>query len=272
MHHEDTIAFGRHVERDERSAALLEEFRAEPDHERRQTLMTELVELHMDLCDSLARRFGRRGIDQDDLVQVARLALVKAIQRHRPDAGRSFTAYAIPTISGELKRHFRDCGWAVRPPRRLQELRIAMRGHAERATQELGRVPGRGDLAHLMQVSPALVAQAEQVDSSYRPDSLELVSGDHDARALVDVLGEPDADVEMVPDRLCLGQALSSLTEEERELLWLRFVDGLTQRAISERLGVSQMQVSRKLARIIGTLRTSMDADAAGLDAAQTAS
>lgn len=272
MRHEDTIGFRRHIERDERSAELLDELRAELDDERRQTLMTELVELHMDLCDSLARRFGRRGIDEDDLVQVARLALVKAIQRYRPDAGRSFTAYAIPTISGELKRHFRDCGWAVRPPRRLQELRISMRGHIERATQELGRVPGRGDIARLMQVSPALVAQAEQVDSSYRPDSLELASSDNDDRALVDFLGRPDTDVEMVPDRLCLEQALATLTDEERELLWLRFVDGLTQRAISERLGVSQMQVSRKLGRIIDALRASMDAEDTAVGATQTAS
>ncbi|EWT00610.1 RNA polymerase sigma factor [Intrasporangium oryzae NRRL B-24470] len=253
-----TPGTSRHSERDDVARQLFERLRAETDAERAQELVAELVELHLDLCDSLGRRFRRRGIEEEDLVQVARLALLKAIRRFDPEAGRSFTAFAIPTISGELKRYFRDHGWAVRPPRRLQELRIAMRSHVEEASQELGRTPRLADLAERMSVPAELVSEAEQVDTSYRPDSLDLLCGGLQDRSVLDTLGTFDEAVEMLPDRICLRQALAERTEEERRLIWMRFVEGQTQRRISESLGVSQMQVSRRLARVLETLRASM--------------
>lgn len=270
----DTTTTGtpRHSERDDVARELFERLRVETDAEHTQDLVAELVELHLDLCDSLARRFRRRGIDEEDLVQVARLALLKAIRRFDPETGRSFTAFAIPTISGELKRYFRDHGWAVRPPRRLQELRIAMRSQVEEAAQELGRTPNLADLAARMRVPTDLVSEAEQVDTSYRPDSLDLLSGGQQDRSVLDTLGTPDDAVEMLPDRICLRQALAERTEEERRLIWMRFVEGQTQRRISESLGVSQMQVSRRLARVLDRLRASMGEPVMGEDAAKSAS
>jgi RNA polymerase sigma-B factor len=209
--------------------------------------MERIAILYLDLCETMAGRYAGRGIDHDDLVQVARLALVKAIRRYRPGVGPSFAAYAVPTVSGELKRHFRDRGWMVRPPRRVQELRANLSAERERIEQELGHTPDDAELAAAVDTTTEEVREATTAMSNYRPLSLDCSPTDDDKPALSDVLACPDEALESADDRVCLSLALSELDDLDRELLLMRFVECRTQREIGEVRGMTQMQVSRKL-------------------------
>lgn len=187
----------------------------------------DLVLDHLDLCEALARLYANRGIDLDDLIQVARLGLVCAAQRFRPEAG-AFVPYAVATITGEIKRHFRS-SWMVRPPRRLQEQRNDDPAAPERETSAL---------------------------SAFRPVSLDVPHAGDGSQPLE--LPVADHDLELLPDLLTLHSAVDRLDDLEREVLHLRFVDDLTQAEIGRRLGVSQMQVSRILSRVLAALRDEM--------------
>ncbi len=229
---------------------------AEPTSRRR--LEQELVLRSLPLADSVARRYYGRGIELDDLIQVARMALVKAVQRYRPGVGASFPAYAVPTIAGELKRYFRDSGWSVRPPRRLQELRVSLVSEEERLTHELHREPTLVDLAAAMGVPRQTVSEARLTQAAYSALSLDAPAAGSETRPELPDGGEdPLALLEMRDE---LRSALSLLTERERTIVRMRFLEECTQAQIGAALGVSQMQVSRLLVAILRKLRTRLDA------------
>src|SRR3954466_15541101 len=246
----DRAAF---TERDTRTAELFEELAAAGSESERERAVEQLVLLYLDLCTSMARHYDGRGIEHDDLVQVARLALVKAIRRYEPGHAPSFAAYAVPTISGELKRWFRDRGWVVRPPRRLQELRATVQAVRAQLEQELGATPTDADLAEAVGATVEEVREVASAATGFRPLSLDCSPSDDERPGLAAFLAADDEEMQGADDRVCLAEALTELDDDERELLLMRYVEGMTQREIGEARGVSQMQVSRTLRRI--TLR-----------------
>jgi len=216
----------------------------------------EAVLLSLDLADMVARRYSGRGIEDDDLVQVARMALVKAVRGYRPGRGHSFAAYAVPTVSGEVKRYFRDKGWAVRPPRRLQERRVQLLAAEEELRHELSREPSRTELAQRLGLDLAELDETTACFTAYHAHSLDVPARDGGALD-VGVDGEDEADRLVLRDALV--HAVTQLTERERVIVRLRFVDECTQSEIGAVLGVSQMQVSRLLAGILRRLRCSIE-------------
>ena len=204
------------------------------------------------LAESVARRYLGRGLELEDLLQVARLALVKAVRRYQPGAGTSFAAYAVPTIAGEVKRHFRDCGWAVRPPRRLQEFKSRLATQEERLLQELHREPTLTDLADALRVSRAAVTEAQLSAAAYNACSLDSpTTGQHRP----EIAGSAPDEFAALEMREALRAALATLSPRDRQLIRLRFVEELTQAEVGRVLGVSQMQVSRLLAGVLRQLR-----------------
>ena len=219
-------------------------------------LRDRLVEMHLGLAEYLARRFDRRGEPVEDLIQVASLALINAVDRFDPDRGLEFTTFAVPTIVGELKRHFRDRGWALRVPRRLQELHLRLVGSVAELTHELGRSPSIPELAERTQATPDEVIEAMEAGRAYRSASLDAPPGDDGAGpAAAWPVGETDERFAGVEERSELAGLLAGLPERERAILVLRFYDGLTQSEIADRVGISQMHVSRLLARTLEQLR-----------------
>jgi len=217
-----------------------------------------LVAAHLGLAEYLARRFANRGEPLDDLVQVASLGLLKAVGRFDPSRGVAFSTYATHTIVGELKRHFRDKGWAVRAPRRMQELYLRLGSVVATLGQELGRSPTIAELAAEVEVSEEEVLEALEAGQAYRFASLDApVAGetDDDSDTLGGRLGAEDRGIDDVEQRATLGPLLAELPERERLILRLRFFEGLTQSEIAARLGISQMHVSRLLARSVAFLR-----------------
>jgi len=219
------------------------------------TLREAIVESHLGLVNQMARRFKNRGEPHDDLVQVASLALVKALDRFDPDRGVRFTTFAVKCMLGELKRHFRDRGWAVRAPRRVQELYLELGHDIDRLVQELGRAPTVQELAKATGASEHDVLEALEAGRGYRSSSLDVP--DPEGQPLIESLGSIDEDLAGVDDRSVLATAFAELPEKDRTILRMRFVDGMTQSEIANRFGVSQMQISRLLAASIGRLRTS---------------
>ena len=216
-----------------------------------ESLRDQAVLLTLDLPDQVARRYGGRGIDHDDLVQVGRLALVKAARGYRTGVGSGFVAYAVPTISGEVKRHFRDCGWAVRPPRRLQEVRALLGAEEDQLTQSLRRSPTTDEMADALGLDRREASQARLCGSAYWALSL-----DHPGEGTgVEVAADESADIERMLALRSIRTVLEVLTAREQLIIRLRFVEERTQSEIGRVLGVSQMQVSRLLTSILGQLR-----------------
>jgi RNA polymerase sigma-B factor len=228
---------------------LLRRWRYEQDERAR----SELVERTLPLARTLARRYANKGESLDDLEQVAALGLVKAIERFDLDREVRFTTFAVPTIAGEIKRHFRDRGWMVRVPRDVQELSARLTGQRERLTRELGRSPTVPELAHAAEAGVEQVLEALGAADAYRALSLDEPLGD--GVGPMDSLGSDDAGFERVEQRALLRSGLTHLPAREREILHLRFYEGLTQREIAGRVGVSQMHVSRLIRRSIEALR-----------------
>jgi RNA polymerase sigma-B factor len=209
---------------------------------------TEIVDRHLGLADSLARRYRYTSEPMDDLVQVARLGLVKAAHRWDPTRGVAFTTFAVPTILGELRRHFRDKTWAVRVPRDLQELYLAVQGERERLWQELGREPTANDVAARLGRPAEDVVDALEAGHGYAPSSLDLPVGEtHDGDTRQDFLEDPRDAFGDCENSLILEQLVADLSERDREVFRLRFSEDLTQREIGARVGCSQMHVSRIL-------------------------
>ena len=224
-------------------------------------LRTELVTAHIGLAEYLARRFTNRGEPLDDLVQVASLGLLKAVDRFDPERGLEFSTYATPTIVGELKRHFRDKGWAVRVPRRVQELHLRLGTVVSTLSQELGRSPTIGEIAQAASVSEEDVLEAIEAGHAYRFTSLDAPSGADEEGTLATQLGGDDQALVDSEHRVALSPLIARFPPRERTILHLRFFEGLTQSEIASRLGISQMHVSRLLARSLAQLRASADDD-----------
>jgi RNA polymerase sigma-B factor len=226
-------------------------------------LRDELVETHIPLARFLARRFDHRGEPADDLLQIALLGLLKAVERFDPERGLQFSTFATPTIVGELKRHFRDKGWAVRVPRRMQELHLQLARAVASLTQEQGRSPTPAAVAQHLGVSEEDVLEAMEAGGMYRLASLDgTVGTDDDGSALSRLVGEDDPEFERVEQRDELSDLLDRLPERERAIVCMRFFDGLTQSEIAARVGISQMHVSRLLARSVTHLRSEVLAGA----------
>ncbi len=235
---------------------LLRRYRSTGDPAARE----ELVVRFLPLARELARRYFRSSVPAEDLVQVASLALVKAVDRFDPERGTTFHAFAIPTILGELKRYFRDSAWAVHVPRSTQERALTVSEATERLTNRFGRSPTVHELATYLELSQEEVLDALQAGQAYASTSLDApapTSGEPSAdRTLESELGGEDERFELVDAKLAIAEAARSLPEAERRILHLRFIDELTQSEIGAQLGVSQMQVSRLLRRSLEQLRT----------------
>ncbi|MCB0992310.1 MAG: SigB/SigF/SigG family RNA polymerase sigma factor [Acidimicrobiales bacterium] len=233
--------------------ALFERYR----QTRRRRDRNALVEAHIGFANHLARRYSNRGLERQDLEQVALLALVKAVDRFDPGVGAAFTTFAGRTIEGELKRHFRDAAWAVRVPRSMKELHLLVRSTIERLTKDLSRSPSVSEVAEALDLDVDQVVGALGAGNAFSTSSLEggsSVEGDD----LIDRsarIAEVDEQVEATPSRVLVERLLDSLPERERDIVRLRFYDELTQTEIADRVGVSQMHVSRLLRRSMALMR-----------------
>jgi RNA polymerase sigma-B factor len=216
-----------------------------------------LVVEHLSVADALARRYRVPGHDFEDLRQVARLGLVMAAQRYREGVGHGFVQFAVPTISGTIKRYLRDRSWVVRPPRSLQELRLGVKEARGRLVQELGREPSLGELAEATGCSREQAAEARTLGAAMAAAPIESLdsSGEDDEARSVHVLPVVDAGFEEVEERQMVAAALEGATDYERRLVKMRFFDEMSQSEIAAELGVSQMQVSRLLRRLLDRMR-----------------
>jgi RNA polymerase sigma-B factor len=225
----------------------------------------ELVRRFLPLARRLARRYERASEPLDDLVQVASVGLVKAIDRFEAEQGSGFSSYAVPTILGELKRHFRDSGWALHVPRGLQERVLKVNEAVEHLSGELGRSPAPQQVAARLGLPVEDVLEAMEAGAAYDTVSLDapLRSNEDERATFADSIGETDERFELVEHSVTLGRALRAMPERERTILFLRFAEGLTQVEIAERIGISQMHVSRLIRRALERLRVVAGADAA---------
>lgn len=219
----------------------------------------ELVRRHSDLAASISRRYRGKGIDDDDLVQVANMALLKAIQRYDPSLG-SIRPYAAATISGELKRLLRDRGWSVRVPRSLQERSLEVAKTAEAMAQELNRDPEPAEIAEKLDLDEAEVLEAIEARQAYSSSSVDKPA-DATGVTLLERLEDEDIQLLMADDRVVVEEAMAKLPERQQRILQLRFNEDLTQSEIAEEIGISQMHVSRLLSRALKSLKNSLGSD-----------
>jgi RNA polymerase sigma-B factor len=243
--------------RAQRTAPLFAELATlEKDDPRRERLREILVEEHLPLVRHFARRFSNRGEPFDDLLQVGTLGLIAAIDRFDPTRGVEFLSFAVPTITGEIKRHFRDQGWSVRVPRRLQELHLSLNAAVSELSQKNGHAPTPSELAEHLGIPRAEVLEGLAVANAYRSSSLdERLSGEEDSPTLAATLGEEDAALEGVEYRESLQPLLATIPARERRILILRFFGNMTQSQIAADIGISQMHVSRLLSQTLAKLR-----------------
>jgi RNA polymerase sigma-B factor len=222
----------------------------------------DLVHLHLSLVEHCARRFRNRGEPFEDLVQVGTIGLIKAVDRFETDRGVEFSTYATPTVIGEIKRHFRDKGWAIRVPRRLQELRMQIGGATGELTQRLGRSPTPRELAESIGCTVEEIVEGIESSNAYSTLSLDASDESDDGSAsMLAMLGVDDAGLEHVEIRESIKPLLEGLGEREKRILLLRFFKNMTQSQIADEIGVSQMHVSRLLSRTLKQLRTSLEVD-----------
>jgi RNA polymerase sigma-B factor len=216
-----------------------------------------LVESHVDVATSMAARYRNRGLDLEDLQQVALLGLTKAAHRFDPDLGHDFLSFAVPTIRGELRRHFRDLGWVVRPPRRVQELQSRITKAQGVLEQTLGRSPRPSEVAHHLGVDVDDVVEALAADGCFTPTSLDTPLDDV-TTTLGDLVGEEDRTVEAVEAKMLLEPLIAELPSRERRILFLRFYEERSQQDIADAVGLTQAQVSRILARLLSQMRATL--------------
>lgn len=241
----------------DRTRELFRRYKEEGDEEARQ----QLIESHLNLVRFLASKFKNRGEPLEDLVQVGAVGLIKAIDRFEPDRGLEFTTFATPTIMGEIKRHFRDKGWSVRVPRRLQELSAKVTQITDELTSELNRIPTVEEVAARLETSVDEVLEAMESSSAYSSVPLEGsgTSDDEDAPSVIERFVTEDVDLISSDDRIVIEDAISSFSPREQEAIRMRFVDGLTQVEIAEKLGISQVQVSRLLRRALKRVQEKLE-------------
>jgi RNA polymerase sigma-B factor len=244
-----------------RSAELFGELREDDASQaQRETAREGLVHLHLPLVEHCARRFRNRGEPFEDLVQVGTIGLLKSIDRFDLERGVEFSTYATPTIIGEIKRYFRDKGWAIRVPRRLQELRMQIGAAGAELTQTLGRSPTPRELAE--RIGCTVDDVLEGIESSNAYSTLSLDAGDSDeegSASMLDAIGIDDENLEHVEIRESIKPLLDKLDAREKKILLLRFFKNMTQSQIAEEIGVSQMHVSRLLSRTLDQLRRSLE-------------
>lgn len=228
--------------------------REDPTYE---ALRNELVVAHLNLVRFLALKFANRGEPIDDLVQVGTVGLLKAIDRFELERGVEFTTYATPTIVGEIKRYFRDKGWAVKVPRRLQELNLAVNRASEKLAVELGRSPTVAELSKHLDATDEEILEAQELGQAYNLLSLdsEISGDDRRSQTLADTVGTTDSGLELLEDRANLERAFTVLSGRERVIIYLRFFESVSQTEIAQRLNVSQMHVSRLQAKALDKLR-----------------
>jgi RNA polymerase sigma-B factor len=249
--------------RSEQTAELLRRAAEQDRPEARRQVLEQVVLLNMGVARSVARRYRSRGIASVDLDQVAYVALVRAADKFDVSLDKDFLTYAVPSIRGEIKKHFRDHGWVVRPPRRTQELQPQVVAAGQELTHQLGRSPRPSEIASHLGVDVEEVIEALAMDGCFRPTSLDVPVGDGGSSVLGDLLEGEETGVQASEARMLLAPVLRQLGERDRRILYLRFFEGLTQREIGRELGVTQMQVSRLLTRICETLREQL-ADSPG--------
>jgi len=226
---------------------------------RARSLRNDLIERHMSLAEGLARPYARRGEPFDDLRQVAMLGLLKAVDRFDPAREIPFASFAIPTIRGELRRHFRDRGWTIKVPRRLQELHLELDAIAAKVAQEQGRPATVAEIAHAAGVSSEDVLEAMEVSDLYRPRSLDAPARSEAGGSVADGLGREDDELTDAEARVALRSMLQELSERDRRIVYLRYFEEMTQSEIAEQVGISQMHVSRLLSRSLEILATTLD-------------
>jgi RNA polymerase sigma-B factor len=240
------------------TARLLDELQRTEDEDERKALRAEVVVLNMGVARAIAHRYRQRGLAEDDLVQAAYVGLVKAVNGFDPSHERDFLSYAVPTVTGEVKRYFRDFGWAVRPPRRVQELQGSIAKLSSELTQKLGRSPRPSEVAHHLGIDVESVIEALAADGAFTPASLDVPVGEDGSATLGDLMPEDDLDFASAEARVVLGPAVRALGPRDRRILELRFFQGWTQEQIAQDIGVTQMQVSRLLSRILKDLRAQL--------------
>lgn len=241
----------------DRTRELFRQYKATGDPEGRD----QLIVSHLNLVRFLASKFKNRGEPLDDLIQVGTIGLIKAIDRFDPSRGLEFTTYATPTILGEIKRHFRDKGWSVRVPRRLQELSAKVNQANDELTNELSRSPSVEEIAKRVGASVDDVLEAMESSSAYSSVPLEGggSSDDDDAPSVIDHYATEDENLAASDDRIVLEDAIRDFSPREKDVIRMRFFEGMTQVEIAERLGISQVQVSRLLRRTLRRVQDKID-------------
>ena len=241
----------------EKTRELFRRFKEEGDMDARE----KLVMSHLNLVRFIANKFKNRGEPIDDLIQVGYLGLLKAIDRFDPSRGLEFTTFATPTIMGEIKRHFRDKGWSVRVPRRLQELSAKVNQATDTLTSQLQRSPTIAEIADYLDATVDEVLEAMESSSAYSSVSLEAPSGadDDDTPSVIDRYATEDSDLAFTDDRIIIEEALASFSPRERDVIEMRYLKGMTQIEIAEKLGISQVQVSRLLRRTLKKIQDKID-------------
>ena len=227
-------------------------------HPRRAALRDRTIEAWLPLSQHLAHRYSGRGEPTDDLLQTAAVGLIKAVDKFDPDRGVDFAGYAIPTIIGEIKRHFRDRTWSVRVPRRLQELRLAITEANSTLTHTLGRSPTITDIATHLDLTEEDILEGLEGARAYNATSLSTPISADGTTELGDTLGGEDHEYELAETRVALGPALATLDDREQKILTLRVYGNLTQSQIADQIGISQMHVSRLLTKALTKLRNQL--------------
>ena len=230
-------------------------------HPQRAAARARAIEAWLPLAKHLAARYNGRGEPSDDLLQTATVGLIKAVDRYDPSRGVEFSGFAIPTILGEVKRHFRDRTWSVRVPRKMQELRMAITEANNTLMHTLGRSPTVADVAAHIGITEEAVLEGLEGARAYAATSLSTPVSADQSMELGDTLGEDDGEYEATELRMVLGAALTTLDEREQKILSLRFYGNLTQSDIASQIGISQMHVSRLITRALAKLRTEITAD-----------
>lgn len=235
---------------DAKTLARFEQLRATGDP----ALRDSLVMQHHWIAARAARRFSERGEPYDDLLQVGALGLLKAVERFDPAVGTSFLAFAMPTVVGEIRRHFRDHTWSLRVPRRAKDLKGAVTATVNDLSQELGRSPRVDEIAERMRIDPEAVLETLEAAAAYRTSSLDLPVGEQQS-ALQSALSSPDGDLATMVDRTAIAQLLAQLPQRERKIIYLRFFEHMSQSEIAQRVGTSQVHVGRLLHASLAKLR-----------------
>lgn len=241
----------------ERTRELFRRYKEEGDEEARE----QLIVSHVNLVRYIAAKFKNRGEPLDDLIQVGTIGLIKAIDRFDPSRGLEFTTYATPTIMGEIKRHFRDKGWTIRVPRRLQELSAKVNSATDELTAQLQRSPSIEEVAYYLGTTADEVLEAMESSSAYSSVPLEGQGNNEedDAPSVIDRYASVDGDLEASDDRMVLEEVIGEFPEADQQAIRMRFIDGMTQVEIAKRLGISQVQVSRMLRRALRRIQDKID-------------